>query len=54
MKEFTILVGRSAGGKDAILRMLVNNYDEVEYELRLKEKNHADNISKLREYKNQF
>ena len=31
-----------------------SNYDEVEYELRLKEKNHADNISKLREYKNQF
>ena len=31
-----------------------SNYDEIEYELRLKEKNHADNISKLREYKNQF
>ena len=27
MKEFTILVGRSASGKDAILRMLVNDYD---------------------------
>ena len=31
-----------------------SNYDEVEYELRLKEKNHADNVSKLRECKNQF
>lgn len=27
MKEFTILVGRSASGKDAILRKLVNDYD---------------------------
>ena len=27
MKEFTILVGRSASGKDAILRRLVNDYN---------------------------
>ena len=31
-----------------------SNYDEAEHELRLKEKNHAKNISKLREYKNQI
>ena len=30
-----------------------SNYDETEYELRLKEKHHTDSISKLREYKNQ-
>ena len=30
-----------------------SNYDEAEYELRLKEKYHTDRISKQREYKNQ-
>lgn len=41
--------------KDKVKRNKIkrNNYDEAEYELRLKEKHHADSISKLREYKNQ-
>ena len=31
-----------------------NNYDEAEYELKLKEKGYANNLNKLREYKNQI
>lgn len=42
--------------KDKVKRNKIkrNNYDEAEYKLKPKEKCYANNLNKLREYKNQI